>query len=125
MQEIKQIKLTDAIGKKVISVKIASEKHIIKYEDGTFSFFQRYEDWGCQFQEDIPLKYEKFIEKLNIRSDGTTWFTDTQEMLIELGLLDGQKLIADAKERIDEYVKKCNERDLREYERLKLKFESK
>lgn len=45
MQELKQIKLTDAVGKKIAGVKVGYEKHIIKYEDGTFTFFERWEEW--------------------------------------------------------------------------------
>lgn len=123
MQELKQIKLTDAVGKKIAGVKVGYEKHIIKYEDGTFTFFERWEEWGCPGQGDVTLKYEKFIEKLGIRSDGSTYFTGTQEMLIELGILDGQKLVQDAKERIEKYVEECKARERKEYEKLKAKFE--
>jgi len=69
------------------------------------------------------LKYEKFIEKLGVRSDGSTYFTWTQEMLIELGILDGKMLIEDAKERIEKYVEECKVRERKEYDRLKAKFE--
>ena len=123
MQELKQIKLADAIGKKIVGVKVGSEKHIIKYEDGTFTFFERWEEWGSPSQGDIMLRYEKFIEKLGVRSDGSTYFTGVQEMLIELGILDGQKLIEDAKERIEKYVEECKVRERKEYDRLKAKFE--
>lgn len=125
MQKINQIKLTDAIGKKIVGVKISSEKHVIKYEDGTFSFFERWEDWGSPTQGDIMLNYGEFVQKLNIRKDGSTYFTTTQYMLIELGILDGQKLIEDAKKRIEKYVKECEDRERKEYERLKAKFEKK
>lgn len=123
MQELKQIKLTDAVGKKIAGVKVGYEKHIIKYEDGTFTFFERWEEWGSPQQGDVTLKYEKFIERLGIRSDGSTYFTGTQEMLIELGILDGQKLVQDAKERIEKYVEECKARERKEYEKLKAKFE--
>ena len=123
MQELKQIELADAIGKKIVGVKVGSEKHIIKYEDGTFTFFERWEEWGSPSQGDIMLRYEKFIEKLGVRSDGSTYFTGVQEMLIELGILDGQKLIEDAKERIEKYVEECKVRERKEYDRLKAKFE--
>ena len=103
MQELKQIKLADAIGKKIVGIKVGYEKHIIKYDDGTFTFFERWEEWGSPSQGDTMLKYEKFIEKLGVRSDGSTYFTWTQEMLIELGILDGKMLIEDAKERIEKY----------------------
>lgn len=122
MQELKQIKLVDAIGKKIIGVKISCDKHIIKYDDGTFTFFERYEDWGSPSQCDVILKYEKFIEKLGIRPDGSTYFTNTQKMLIDLEILDGDKLIADAKERIEKYVIENNMREIKQYEKLKQKF---
>lgn len=124
MQELKQINLTDAIGKKIVGVKTGSDKVIIKYSDDTFSFFERWYEWDCLLHGDIPLKYEKFIEKLGIRSDGSTYFTETQEMLIALGILDGQKLIEDAKERIEKYVEECKVRERKEYEKLKAKFEN-
>ena len=44
-------------------------------------------------------------------------------MLIELGILDGQKLVEDAKERIKKYVEGCKVYELKEYNRLKAKFE--
>lgn len=44
-------------------------------------------------------------------------------MLIELGILDGQKLVQDAKERIEKYVEECKARERKEYEKLKAKFE--
>lgn len=124
MQELKQINLTDAIGKKIVGVKTGRDKVAIKYSDGTFSFFERWYEWDCQQYGDITLKYEKFIEKLNVRSDGSTYFTETQRMLIELGILDGQKLIEDAKERIEKYVEEYKVRERKEYEKLKAKFEN-
>ncbi len=124
MQELKQIKLADAIGKKIKGVEVASEKHIIAFEDGTFTFFERWEKWGSPSQGDITLKYEKFIEKLGVRSDGSTYFSGVQEMLIKLGILDGEKLIEDAKERIEKYVEECKTRERKEYEKLKAKFEA-
>lgn len=125
MQDLKQIKLSEAIGKRIADVRVASEKHIIKYDDGSFSFFERYEEWDSQYQDDITLKYEKFIERLGIRSDGSTYFTGVQEMLIELGILDGDKLIEDAKGRIEKYVADCEIRERKDYEKLRAKFESK
>jgi len=121
--ELKQIKLADAIGKTIKGIEVGYEKHIIAYTDGTFSFFERYEEWGSTYQSDITLKYEQFIEKLGIRGDGTTYFTGTQEMLIKLGILDGEKLIEDAKERIEKYVEDCKISERKKYEELKAKYE--
>ena len=121
-QELKQIKLTDSIGKTIEGVKVSSYKHLIKYTDGTFSFFSQYCEWDSYSRDDIKIEYSKFIEKLKIRRDGTTYFTNTQQMFIDLGLLDGDLLIEHAKERIDREVKYCNDNDMATYLRLKEKF---
>lgn len=124
MQELKQIKLTDAIGKKIKAVRIERDKHVIVYDDGSFSFFQKYEEWGSDFSSDIELKYEKFIDKLGIREDGSTYFTSTKEMLIAVGVLDRFKLIEDAKERIEKYVEEKRERRYKLYKELEKEFTS-
>ena len=124
MQNLRQIKLADALGKKIIGVQVSDDKHIIKYDDGSFTFFERWEEWGSPSQGDVALKYETLVEKLRVRKDGSTYFTKTQEMLIELGILDGQKLIEDAKERIEKYVESCEAIDRKEYEILKKRFET-
>lgn len=125
MQELRQIKLDDAIGKKIKGVAVGSEKHIITYEDGTFSFFEQYEEWGSSVQDDVPLNYGRFIEKLGIRQDGSTYFTSLQEMLIKLGIISGEKLIEDSKERIEKYVEEVEKKEKKEYERLKQKYYNK
>jgi len=125
MQELKQIKLTDAIGKTIKAVEIGNNKHIILFEDNSFSFFERYTYYNCEYQEDTILKYSAFIDRIGIRPDGSTYFTNTQKMLIDLGVLNAEKLIEDAKERILEYVKNCEEKEKQIFEKLKLKFEDK
>lgn len=122
MQEFKQIKLADSIGKKIVAIKVAHCKHIIKYDDGSFSFFERYEEWGSSILEDTKLKYEVFIQKLNVQNDGRVLFTETQQFLIDLGILDGNKLIEDGKNKINERIAEIEMRERKEYERLKYKF---
>ena len=93
------------------------------YTDGSFSCFKEYDDWGSITNDDKKLKYDVFIEKLGIRSDGSTYFTGLQEFLIKAGILDGQKLIEDAKERIEKYIEDCEVKERKEFERLKAKFQ--
>lgn len=121
--EFKQIKLADAIGKTIKGIEVGYDKHLIAYTDGTFSFFVRYEEWGSTHQSNIVIKYENFIENLGINRDGTTYFTETQEMFINLGIIDGEQLIKDAKDRIEEYVEAFNKSERKKYEELKAKFE--
>ena len=104
MQELKQVELKQAIGKTVKDVFIEYRNFVIIYTDGSFSCFKEYDDWGSITNDDKKLKYEVFIEKLGVRGDGSTYFTGLQEFLIKAGILDGQKLIEDAKERIEKYV---------------------
>jgi len=122
MQVLNQIKLSEAIGKKIVAVAVSYERHAIKYEDGSFSYFGRFDNWDSPEQADVILKYDTFIEKLNIRGDGSTWFTNTQELLIKIGVLDGDKLIEDAKSRIDAYVADYEKRELKELQRLTEKY---
>lgn len=123
MQELKQIELKQAIGKSIKNVHISYKGFVIIYTDDTFSCFKEYDNWGSLTNEDSILKYEIFIEKLGIRPDGSTYFTELQQFLIDAGILDGNKLIEDAKPRIKKYVKEFEEKERREYERLKDKFE--
>lgn len=125
MQVLNQINLADAIGKTIAKIAVSSDRHVIAYTDGSFSLFERYEEWGSPNQSDVKISYKSCVAKLNIRADGSTWFTSTQEMLIEAGVLDGDKLIEDAKERIDAYVAQCEESDRKRYEGLKARFEPK
>lgn len=122
MQELKQIELKQAIGKAIQDVFIEHRFFVLIYTDGTFSCFKEYDDWGTITNADSTLTYEKFIEKIGIRPDGSTYFTGLQEFLIKAGILDGEKLIEDAKERIDEFVNQCESKERKEYERLKAKF---
>jgi hypothetical protein len=125
MQELKQVKLQDAIGKTIVCVKVTPDAHAIKYYDGTFSFFGKRQKWDLELQSDIILTYDNLINTLGISYDGKTYFTDTQEMLIDIGVLDGKKLIKDAKDRIAKVILENKERELKQYERLKSKFEKK
>lgn len=124
MQELKQLELKQAIGKTIKNVFIEYRKFVIIYTDGSFSCFKEYDDWGSITNDDKKLKYEVFIEKLGIRSDGSTYFTGLQEFLIKAGILNGQKLIEDAKERIEKYVSDFEAKEKKEYERLMTKFHS-
>jgi hypothetical protein len=123
MQELKQVELKQAIGKTIKDVFIEYRNFVIIYTDGSFSCFKEYDDWGSITNDDKKLKYEVFIEKLGIRSDGSTYFTGLQEFLIKAGILDGQKLIEDAKERIEKYIEDCKTKERKEFERLKAKFQ--
>jgi len=125
MQDLNQINLKEAIGKTIAKVAVTHDRHAIAYTDGSFSYFGRFDDWGSPSREDANLNYETFIERLNIRSDGSTYFTSTQEMLIAIGALDGAKLIEDAKERIAGYVANSEKLERKRYEELKAKFEPK
>jgi hypothetical protein len=122
MQELKQVELKQAIGKTIKDVFIEYNSFAIVYTDGSFSCFKEYDDWGIITKDDKKLKYEVFIEKLGIRSDGSTYFTRFQEFLIKAGILDGQKLIEDAKERIEKCAEDCKAKERKEFERLKAKF---
>lgn len=122
MQELKQIELKQAIGKTIKDVFIDYSRFVIIYTDGSFSCFQEYDDWGSITYDDKKIKYEFLIEELGIRSDGSTYFTQLQDFLIKAGILDGQKLIEDAKERIEKYVSDCELKERKEYERLRAKF---
>ena len=108
MQDLKtkRVALKDAIGKTIKAVAVDSEMHAITYEDGTFSVFGRFGEWDFPNQGDVFLDYGEMIKELGIRTDGSTYFTDLQKLLIEVGALDGDALVADAKERIDTYVAK-------------------
>jgi hypothetical protein len=123
MQQLKQVELKQAVGKTIKDVFINYRNFVIIYTDNSFSCFKGYDDWGSITNDDCILKYEGFIEKLGIRSDGSTYFTGLQEFLITAGILDGKKLIEDAKERINKYVEDCNVREKKEYDRLRGKFE--
>jgi hypothetical protein len=123
MQELKQVELKQAIGKTIKDVFIEYRIFVIIYTDGSFSCFKEYDDWGSITTDDKILKYDKFIEKLGIRTDGSTYFTGIQEFLIKAGILDGQKLIEDAKERIEKYVEDWKIKERYEFERLKAKFQ--
>lgn len=125
MQELNQIELKQAIGKTIKDVFIEYRNFVIIYTDGSFSCFKEYDDWGNITNDDNKLKYDVFIEKLGIRSDGSTYFTGLQQFLIKAGILDGQKLIEDAKERIENYVSDLEAKEKKEYERLSAKFNSK
>lgn len=122
MQELKQVELKQAVSKTIKDVFIDYRNFIIIYTDGSFSCFKEYDDWGSITSDDKILKYEIFIEKLGIRNDGTTYFTGLQEFLIKAGILDGNKLIEDSKERIEKYVENLKIRELKELERLKQKY---
>lgn len=122
MQNLNQIELKQAVGKIIKSVFVESRFFVIIYTDDSFSCFKEYDDWGTITNDDSTLKYEKFIEKIGIRPDGSTYFTGLQEFLIRAGVLDEEKLIEDAKERIEEFVNKCESKERQEYERLKAKF---
>ena len=124
MQALKQVELKQAIGKTVKDVFIEYRNFVIIYTDGSFSCFKEYDDWGSITNDDNKLKYEVFIEKLGIRSDGSTYFTGLQEFLIKAGIIDGQKLIEDAKERIEKYARDFEAKEKKEYERLMAKFHS-
>ncbi len=122
MQNLNQIELKQSVGKCIKNVFIDYRFFVIIYTDDSFSCFKQYNDWDDITNDDCILKYEKFIEKLGIRNDGSTYFTDLQEFLIKAGILNGEKLIEDSKERIDKYINECKNKELKEYERLKQKF---
>ena len=124
MQELKQVELKQAIGKTLKNVHTSYKGFVIIYTDGTFSCFKEYDNWGSLTNDDNILKYEKFIEKLGIRPDGSTYFTELQQFLIDAGILDGEKLIEDAKPRIEKYVQECEAKERKDYVRLKEKFET-
>lgn len=124
MQELNQIELKQAIGKTIKDVFIGHRNFVIIYTDGSFSCFKEYDDWGSITNDDVFLKYEVFIERLGVRRDGSTYFTEFQEFLIKAGILDGQKLIEDAKTHIDKCVEEFAIRDRKEYDRLKIIFET-
>jgi hypothetical protein len=123
MQELNQVELKESIGKTIKKVHIAYNQFVIIYTDDSFSCFKEYDDWGSITNGDHKLKYNMFIEKLGIRADGSTYFTGFQQFLIDAGILDGKQLILDAKPRIDKYVEECKQRELKEFQRLKEKFE--
>ena len=123
MQELDQVELKDAIGKTIKNVHVGYRNFVIIYTDNSFSCFKEYDEWGSITNDDCKLKYGGFIERLGIRADGSTYFTGLQEFLINAGILDGEQLILDAKPRIDKYVEQCNQHELKEYNRLKAKFE--
>jgi hypothetical protein len=118
MQELKQIELKQAIGKTIKNVFIEYNNFILIYTDGSFSCFEEYDDWGSITNGDKILKYEVFIEKLGIRADGSTYFTGLQQFLIKAGVLNGEQLIKDAKDRIKKYVQECRDKEYKDYIRL-------
>jgi hypothetical protein len=123
MQELNQVELEKAIGKTIKNVHVGHTEFVIIYTDNSFSCFKKYDDWGSVSNDDCKLKYEGFIERLCIRADGSTYFTGFQQFLIDAGVLDGEQLILDTKNRIDRYVEDCKQREFKEYNRLKEKFE--
>jgi hypothetical protein len=123
MQELNQVELKDSIGKTIKKVHVGHCEFVIIYTDDSFSCFKEYDDWGSISNDDCKLKYEGFIERLGIKADGSTYFTGFQQFLIDAGILDGEQLILDAKTRIDAYVENCKQNELKEYNRLKAKFE--
>lgn len=123
MQELNQIWLKDAIGKKITAVEVGHDKHAIKFDDGSFSFFERWEEWGSPRQGNTKITYEEFFKKLNVQKNGDVIFTETQEMLINLGAMDGKKLLEDAKGIIQDKVDNIERQERKMYEILKSKFE--
>jgi hypothetical protein len=124
MQTFNQIALKNAIGKTIKKVHATYKFLCIVYTDNSFSCFKEYDDWGIISRNDETLTYEDFIARINIRADGSTYFTNFQEFLIEAGILDGEQLIKDAKNRIDNVVKYNNEQKLKQYLKLKAEYES-
>lgn len=118
----KQINIKDSVGKQIARAETDGARVAIAYTDGTFSVFEEYDDWGCTGVRDAIMKDSVFIDKLGKRADGSTYFTDLQEILIKIGVLDGNALIAMAKDRIDEYVEKEDKRMRKLYLELHEKY---
>ena len=122
MQKLKQIKLVDAIGKKIINVKVYFDKHIIQYEDGSFSFFEQWGNWDGA-QNDNMFNYEEMLIGVNVQKDNSVHFTENQLILIDLGILDEKKFILDAEKYITKNIEKRENDERKLYEKLKEKFE--
>jgi hypothetical protein len=123
MQTFNQIKLQDSVGKTVKAVEAKYLKLLIVFTDNSFSFFERYDEFGSQEQSNIIITYQGFIDSLYVNHDGRIITTSTQQMFIDTGLLDFDKLIEDCKEQIQKKLSWYEAREREEYAKLKAKFE--
>ncbi len=117
-----QIKLEETVGKNISSIKYDDDRLLICYTDNTFVFFGRYQNYDYSEQGDFNITFEKFIEKINIRPDGSTWFTRTQEMFIDSGIISEETLLEACADKIKSRIEATEKIEKEEFERLKLKF---
>jgi len=117
-----QINIKDAVGKEIKAVGTDGDRVAIAYTDNTYSIFEQYDDWGCTGIRDQFVSDKTFVEKLGKLADGSTYFTDFQKILIEIGVLDGDELVSMAKEHIQKYVEKENVRERKLYNKLHAKY---
>lgn len=100
MNKLNQLKLENQVGKIIKGVFTSFNSVIFTFEDGSFSFWEEYQNFEITEKEDVFLDYEfDFIKKVCVGDKGTVYFKgNIVDLFIESGIIDKSILINDCKD---------------------------
>ncbi len=122
MEDLKQVKVYESVGKQIVNVQLNSDKVLLVFNDGTFSFFQRYQDFDCDIIGDVSITVKGFAERLSLNVNNEPILSGTMKMFVDAGLIDFKELCLFAKDKIDALVEARKDADLKHLKRLQEKY---
>lgn len=122
MKDLKQIKVNESVGKQIVNVQSNSDKVLLVFNDGTFSFFQRYQDFDCDMVGNVLITIKGFAERLSLNIHNEPILSGTMKMFVDAGLIDFHELCLFAKDKIDSLVEARKYAELKQLKRLQEKY---